>query len=196
MKEIVDEDSLDREAVQKTRGGETDAFSGIVRRYGPVLYRLAFHFFPEKAEAEEQVQEILMKAYKGLKAYNPEKRFFTWLYTVALNHLRSEKRKEKTRKAQIPAVYALREELTASSGADPEKAALRREALKSVRQAVDRLPRRYREVYILRGVEELSVADTAGILNLPEGTVKTNYHRARQKLKDDLRKNGGFDETG
>lgn len=100
---IKNEALLDREAVRQILAGRPAAFNDIVHRHGPALFRLAFQYLGNREEAEEQCQEILLKAFSRLDRYDPERRFFTWLYTIAVNHLRSEHRKRKIRKVRLPA---------------------------------------------------------------------------------------------
>lgn len=186
---------LDREAVRQILAGRPAAFNDIVHRHGPALFRLAFQYLGNREEAEEQCQEILLKAFSRLDRYDPERRFFTWLYTIAVNHLRSEHRKRKIRKVRLPAAAYFESPLPERRLPGPEEELLRREARSIVRAAVNRLPRGYREVYLLRAVEELSVLETGEVLGIPEGTVKIRLRRAKQKLEKDLAGFLGFDET-
>jgi RNA polymerase sigma-70 factor (ECF subfamily) len=179
------EDRQDQLAVRKTREGDSQAFNNLVRRYGPLLMRLSLQYLGNQDEAEEQVQEIFLKAFRNLSKYDGRHRFFTWLYSLALNHLRSELRKQRTRAKHIGPGPLRLEKLTAES-ADPAAELLEKEARDLVRQALGELPVKFREVYLLREVEGLSTLDTAEILSIPEGTVKIRLHRCKRLLKQRL----------
>jgi len=181
----IPEDQQDRQSVRQTRGGDPQGFNDLVRRYGPLLYRLSLQYLGDPDEAEEQAQEILLKAYRNLARYDQNHRFFTWLYSLALNHLRSELRKRRTRQRQTWSGPVLEDRLAAGE-AGPDEELLRKEARELVRRTVRNLPARYREVYLLREVEDLSTSDTAEVLGIPEGTVKIRLHRSRRLLKKQL----------
>ena len=90
------DDETDLEAIRRVREGDGNAFSMIVSRYAPVFYSLAFRQIGRDQEAaSEAVQEIFLKAYRALPSFDVQRRFFPWLYTIALNHLRSLKRSRK-----------------------------------------------------------------------------------------------------
>lgn len=179
------EDQRDQQAIRKTLDGDPRGFNDLVRRYGPLLYRLALSYLGNPDEAEEQAQEILLKAYRNLDRYDKNHRFFTWLYSLGLNHLRSELRKRRTRQKHTWS-GPVRMDQIADGEAGPGEALLRKEARQLVRRTLRDLPARYREVYLLREVEGLSTSDTAEILGIPEGTVKIRLHRGRKLLKQQL----------
>jgi RNA polymerase sigma-70 factor (ECF subfamily) len=171
-------------AVQETLNGNSRAFYVIVERYTPLFYSLAFRMLGRKEEAEEAVQEIFYKVLKSLKNFKLGKRFFPWIYTIALNHLRSRiktlKRRSKTE------VEYIEEEsvrgLHNSGQNDPSRMIINKEALSLAKDALRMLKNKYREVFILREIEGLSVKEVSEILHKPEGTIKTNLYRAKKHL--------------
>ena len=181
------EDRQDQQAVQKTQAGDPRGFDDIVRRYGPLLYRLSLQYMGDPEEAEEQAQEILLKAFRNLPQYDRHRRFFPWLYSLALNQLRSELRKRRTRQKHTWSGPVLVEE-TVSDDTDPAEDLLRNEARRLIRRTLKELPAKYQDVYLLREVEGFSTLDTAEILGIPEGTVKIRLHRGRLLLKQRLEK--------
>ncbi len=185
-------EAQDLQAVLSAKGGNRFAFEGIVRRYTPVLYSLAVRLLGTGEEAEDAVQEIFEKAYRNLGRFHSTRRFFPWLYTIAVNHLRSRMRKNRRlRRLGIdPVSPELIEEHQSSRDGDPQRQAVLREGELLARQALDKLRRVQREVFVLRQLQGLSTAETAEILHIPEGSVKTHLRRARLALVDALTDQG------
>jgi len=185
------DDARDLLAVQKTLQGDTDAFSEIVNRYTPVLYSLAFRLLGNEEEAEDAVQEIFMNTFRSLKSFRIGARFYSWLYTIAVNLIRSRLRRKRRTGSQRHVsldsdtrqpVPDTREnvELRVISGTEEERAEKEIEALKPI----------YRIVFVLRFVEEMSLKEISEVLKLPIGTVKARIHRARKQLIDVLTTDG------
>jgi RNA polymerase sigma-70 factor (ECF subfamily) len=178
------EDSRDLLAVQETLRGDRKAFDEVVLRYTPLLYSLAFRLLRTREEAEEAVQEIFLRVYRALPQFRLGRRFHPWLYTIALNHLRTQRRKLLRSRSLKTRPLDEAQDVAASARpeADPAGAVERAEAERLAQAALERLPPRYREVFVLRQIEGLPVRDVAEILDLPEGTVKTFLHRGRALL--------------
>ena len=177
-------DAEDLLAVQRTLSGDNRAFHDIVERHTPVLYTLALRMLDNREEAEEAVQEIFFKAYRHLGRFQIHRRLHPWLYTVALNHLRSLLRKRRRRRNPSNVEWDVNTVADPSpAGAlDPGAAAVLAEGERLAGAALGELKREYREVFVLRQIQGLSVREVAEILEIPEGTVKTNLHRARKRL--------------
>jgi RNA polymerase sigma-70 factor (ECF subfamily) len=178
------EDAEDLLAVQRALNGEPRAFDGVVRRYSGSLYGLALRMLDDPHDAEEAVQEIFFNAFRRLGAFQISRRFHPWLYTIAVNHLRSALRKRRRRR-RAPTVDRDIASLADSSGsreADPEAAATMAEGERMAADALGLLRREHREVFVLREIEGLSVREVSEILGMPQGTVKTHLHRARRRL--------------
>lgn len=156
--------------------GEETAFRDLVDRYTPVLFALSARMLGDREEAADAVQEIFLRAYRALPRFRLNARFHTWLYTIALNWLRSRLRSRRSRRAveaRLP---------PPAGGPDPADVALDREAERLAAAALDGLPPRYREPFVLRHSQELSIREIGDVLGLPEGTVKVRLHRARLML--------------
>ena len=182
------DDADDLQAVPETLHGNPASFERIVDRYTPVLYSLSLRYLGRDEDAEDAVQEIFLRAYDALDRFRMGRRFYSWLYTIAVNHLKNARAKRHRRgtDANLPYEDRVPTEAARSPLADPEHELDQNEGEAMVRRAIDRLPRRYRDVLILRQIQELTVAEVAQILQLPEGTVKTHLHRARQALAADV----------
>ena len=181
-------DSEDLWAVQATLNGHPRAFEAIVERYTPMLYSLAYRLLGPGAEVEDAVQEIFEKAFRNLARFRIKQRFFPWLYTIAMNHLRSlQRRRRRHNRLKMGAgdPQAILERV-ATAAEDPAADSELREGEQLAQQALDSLRTEYREVFVLRQIQGLSVQETAEALKIPQGTVKTYLHRARREMIDFL----------
>jgi len=186
------EDVQDLLAVHETLRGRKRAFDSIVERYTPALYSLSYRMLGRSEDAEEAVQEIFMKAYRSLPKFRLSRRFYPWIYTIAINHLRSlaRKKRAKFRPRILRYDQELLATLPASGNPDPADVVERAEVEKLIADAIQALKPVYKEVFLLRQVEGMPVRDVAEIMDLPEGTVKTYLHRARVQLTAILTKVG------
>ncbi len=185
-------DGEDLWAVQATLNGNPAAFETIVRKYTPLMFSLAYRLLSNGEEAEDAVQEILEKSFISLPRFRISKRFFPWIYTIAVNHLRSMERRRK-RRNRLRFVSTEPErilESVASEQGNPVKQSELREGERLAQQALETLRTEYREVFVLRQVQELSVQEVSEVLRIPEGTVKTYLHRARKAMIDFLAESG------
>jgi RNA polymerase sigma-70 factor (ECF subfamily) len=185
-------DAHDLWAVQATLNGNPAAFEEIVKRYTPLLYSLAYRLLGQGEEAEDAVQEILEKAFRSLPSFRISKRFFPWLYTIGLNHLRSMERRRK-RRSRLKILTAQPQrvlESVASEQGNPVRQSELKEGERLAQEALDGLRVEYREVFVLRQVQGLSVQEVAEVLQIPEGTVKTHLHRARKQIIGFLSRKG------
>ena len=120
--------------------------------------------------------------FDALPRFHLNNRFYPWLYTIALNHIRSAAARSSRRRSRHTIEFSDTNSSHATSLQQPEQELLARESERIVRAAIDRLPQRYRDVFVLRQLEGIAVKEVAEILGIPEGTVKTNLHRARKEL--------------
>ncbi|MBN2534873.1 MAG: RNA polymerase sigma factor [Spirochaetales bacterium] len=175
-------------AIQETLNNNHNAFSVIVERYTPILYSLSYKLLGYSDEAEDIVQEIFLKVFASLHKFRLTSRFLPWIYTIALNHIRSFKKK-RSRQKKMHLVSIDKKDTVALSDVkqvDPAEILVNKEAEKYAQKALKRLKTEYRKIFILRDLEGLSVKEVAAILNIPEGTVKTHLHRAKKQLIKEL----------
>ena len=185
-----DRDACDKDSIELVLGGKPAAFEDIVRRYSRMIFGLSYRMLGSREDAADAVQDIFARVFTALESFDRSRPFYPWLYSVAVNHLRSILRRRRRRPSPV-SLEARREDdlplLTpADTAADPEETAMLRLAERDAQSALDSLAPKYREVFVLRTVEELSVEDVARILKLAPGTVKTRLHRARRLLADML----------
>ena len=169
----------DEAIVGRVSAGETRLFEVLVRRYNQRLFRAARAITGSDVEAEDVMQEAYVQAYSHLAQFREEARFSTWLTRIAVHEALARRRRAQR---QAPMEQAPMQEPTALD--TPEHQAGTRELAGLLERAIDELPDSFREVFVLRAVEEMSVAETAEVLDVPEDTVKTRLFRARGLLRE------------
>jgi len=175
--------SDDQADVEKVLAGNVDAFENIVRRWQRPLINLAYRFCRDRGRAEDLAQEAFLRAYRALGQWRKDAAFSTWLFALATNLYRSELRRIPARMVSIDDV---------SEPKDPraEDGVLEaKDRDRSIRQAVFKLPAKYREALNLFYFHEMDVPAAAQSLGLPEGTVKARLFRGRELLRGKLKEN-------
>jgi len=181
--------SRDGELIARVLGGERQLFHELVQPYERSIYFAAYSVLENEHDAEDVAQETVLKALKNLGSFRGDAKFSTWLVSIAINEARARLRHARVLKFEsvdadpqdeerefVPAVLRDWREV-------PSEALERKEIRELLRSAVASLPEMYREVLILRDVQEFSIADTAVTLGVNEGVVKTRLLRARLMMQ-------------
>jgi RNA polymerase sigma-70 factor (ECF subfamily) len=173
----------DQDIVELLRGGALDAaFERLVDRYERKVYRLCCSLLRDPDQAADAAQESLVRVWKALAKYDQRASLSTWIYTITRNRcLTAIERRRSLDSLSDPAVE---QEAEAAQAVGPEAGD---DHLTVLRELIEALPERFRRVLTLFYYEERSVTEVAQMLGLPEGTVKTNLHRARAALGERLR---------
>ena len=180
------------ELIRRVCQGDKEAFYGLVGPYERAVYVAAVSILNNPADAEEVAQEAVLKAFTHLAEFRAEARFSTWLIQITINEARSRLRKDRRRLYE-----SIDEPRTDEEGdyspkdfADwreiPSETLKRDELRNALKRALASLPLKYREVLILRDIQNLSIEETAEILGISEGNVKTRLLRARLQMRDAL----------
>ena len=160
-----------------------------MRRNNRRLYRVARALLRDPAEAEDALQESYLAALKSLARFRGESSLSSWLTRVVANECLSRMRRSARRQDIIPITRALEgtvERLGGPGAERPDRRVARAELRALLERKLDQLPEAFRVVFVLRSVEDLSVAETAECLALPEATVRTRFFRARRLLRESL----------
>ncbi len=165
----------DEELAKEAAGGSADHFEAIVHRYSHAMYRLAYRFCHNATEAQDLTQETFVKLYRGLPKARLDLPFKPWLYKIAVNNALSH-----TRKKQGKLQVEWTETETGAATVDPADAIVTQHNLQA---AIDELPFEYRQMIILRAVEELSFEEISTILDIPAATARTKFSRAKKQLR-------------
>ncbi|SNT42326.1 RNA polymerase sigma-70 factor, ECF subfamily [Granulicella rosea] len=171
--------------------GESRLFHELIRPYERNVYAMAFSFLRNEADAEDASQEAFLRAFRNLSGFRGEAKFGTWLVSIVLNEARSRLRRKNTVKMESleedpdkpghisPALLRDWREI-------PSESLERQEIKLLLQEAVTSLPPIYREVFVLRDVEELSTNEAAEILQISVAAIKVRLHRARLMLQKHL----------
>ena len=166
---------------------ELEAFEALMRRHNRMLFRTARAILRDDAEAEEALQDAYLKAYRALDQFRGESKISTWLVRITANEALMRLRK-RARTAEIVELHAspVSDEVAVRKEEQPENLAARKQLRSLLESKIDALPEAFRPVFILRGLEEFSVEETAAALDIPEATVRTRFFRARSLLREAL----------
>jgi len=172
--------------------GNSDAFSGIINRYKAMVYNLAYRMCGNFHDSEDVTQEAFVKTYRSLSHYNPSYRFSTWLYQITLNIIRDRLKKKKVDSISLdrpfPDGQIIKDGLISGKENNPEQYLTDQERREKIQQAIMSLPVQYREIIVLRHLEDLSYQELASILKVSPDAVKVRLYRAREQLKYFLKK--------
>ncbi|MBC8163087.1 MAG: sigma-70 family RNA polymerase sigma factor [Roseiflexaceae bacterium] len=167
----------DETLARQAQAGNVDSFSLLVGRYQRTVVNLAYRMLGDLHEAEDVAQEVFIRAYQSLGRYDPARRFFPWLYRIAINRCLSTRARPRPESLADETSDAL-----ADSAPSPEQQAARNETQADVQRAIAALPEHERSLVALRYGADLSYDEIAATMQLPLGTVKTRLFRARQRL--------------
>ena len=175
--------------IQRIRDGEHEAFYVLIRPYEKRVYAAALALLRNDADAEDCAQEAMLKAFKNLRQFRSEAKFSTWLIQIAVNEARMRRRKQRAdliepieKDQGEEGVYAPRE--FADWREIPSEALERKEVREKLAEALSSIGQIYREVFVLRDMEQLSIEETAKALGISTASVKTRLMRARLMLRD------------
>jgi RNA polymerase sigma-70 factor (ECF subfamily) len=179
------------ELVSAARAGDADAFATLVRQYDRYIYRLALNITGNREDAEDVMQEALIKAYTKLPQFQGESRFYTWLVRIAVNEALMKLRKRGGEKnVSIDEPIALNDEKSMLPREiedwedNPEERYARTELQDILHGVVEQLEPQFRTVFALRDIEGFSTEETAKMMGLSVPAVKSRLLRARLKARE------------
>jgi RNA polymerase sigma-70 factor (ECF subfamily) len=178
----MNEDEMDRMAVERCLSGDLDAFGLLIDRYERPVFNTVLHMVGDTEDAREVCQQVFMKAFEHLASYDRERKFFSWIYRVAINESINFL---KARHPHEPLSERLEYPL-----ANPAEQAEALEEWTHLHEAIMRLDENYRAVIILRHFLHLTYQEIADVLSVPEKTVKSRLFSARQLLREALEAKG------
>lgn len=165
--------------ISRARDGDHDAFRELVERYQGAVYNLAYRMLGDPNDAEDAAQEIFVRIYRQLGRYDPTRKFSTWTLAIATNYCIDQLRRRRMQLVPLENIIPW----ARSRETGPEGEAITQESRDEVQRLIKQLPEKYRAPLVLRYFDEMSCAEIAEVLGMPEGTVKTQIHRARKALE-------------
>ncbi len=186
MKEYTHDEALsDKEIIAQVLKGHKNLYEKIIRKYNPRLYRIAFSLVKDYSDAEEIMQIAYIKAYENLEKFEGKAEFSTWLTKILINEglqlLRNKKRYE-TMDSNDQHTEKKNKELPYT----PLDKVVNEELKQLLENSIGQLPDKYRTVFVMREMEQMSVSETMGCLDLSESNVKVRLNRAKEMLRESL----------
>lgn len=176
----------DETAVARARAGDADAFRVLVERHSRPLFRLAYRMTGNEQDAEDVVQESLMRAYRQLKNFDSRASFGTWLYRIAVNCsldlVRARKRRSERTAVPDPEMDDPMQSLAAGDPS-PDRIAMSTQARQRIAEAMGELSIAERTAFVLRHYEGMGIEDVSRVLGCQPGAAKHSVFRAVQKLR-------------
>lgn len=179
----------DEELIARFQEGDEQAYTELVNRYRDKLMTFVYRFVNDMEQAEDIIQDTMLKLYTHKHYYRNIAKFSTWIYTIAGNLAKTELRKRKHQKVtnisqmgpedrdyELPSVAPETDEVVQSEYIE-----------KKIQAAIQNLPLHFRTVTILRDIQELSYEEISKIVEVPLGTVKSRINRARLQLQKELK---------
>jgi RNA polymerase sigma-70 factor, ECF subfamily len=179
----------EEQLISSVQGGQHELFYELVRPYERRLYAAALAILRNQHDAEDVVQEAMLKAFANIRQFRAEARFSTWLIQITVNEALMRRRRERT--VVMEGIDNLRDDESDYAPRDfadwrevPSEALERKEVRQRLAQALATLDTKYREVFVLRDMEHLNIQETADTLGISVASVKTRLLRARLMLRD------------
>ena len=175
-----------RQLIARIRAGDTHAFQAFIDQYKRLVTHIVFRMISNTADREDLCQDVFLKVYQNLDGFRFESKVSTWIariaYNLCINYL--QKKKVLLYDDRTPESESLED----FSGGHilPDSFTEERDIASRVQNEIDELEIRFRTILTLYHLDEMSYAEIAQIMNLPEGTVKSYLYRARKRLKERL----------
>lgn len=183
----------DEDLMEHLQGGYECAFRILTERYQDRIHNFIYRYTHDRQDSEDLVQETFLRVYRCKDSYARIAKFSTWLYTIALNLVKTHYKKKKrmqlisidgsnASKDQEPMPFEIKDESCC-----PESDLKDSMLMNHIEQALEQLPDDFKKIVIMRDIQSLTYEEIMDITGLPMGTVKSRINRARVKLQDSLK---------
>lgn len=181
---MADTNQRELELIQLILHGERERYHELIRPYERLVYMTAYSLLKNEAEAEDAAQEAMLKAFRALAGFRGSSKFSTWLVSIVFNEARARLRKKER---ALTESYDDQGDISPALLTDwreiPLEALERKELTQHIEQAIDDLPVMYREVFVLRDRDDLTIEEIAKLLSITKNLTKVRLHRARMMLQ-------------
>jgi RNA polymerase sigma factor (sigma-70 family) len=182
----------DRALVSQVLSGDRMAFRQLIKKHERLVAHMIGRLIDHKEDREELCQDVFLRVYEKLSEFNFQSKLSTWVATIAYRHGVNHLRKKKIEISDIPEEESFTTHFI--SGEDPAESLSDNEMNKLVLKLIDQLPAQYKMVLTLYHVDQMNYQEIENITGMPEGTVKNYLFRARQLLKEKVKKYLGKEE--
>ena len=177
----------DEKLIAKFQNGDINAYNELVHRYKDRLLNFVFRYFNNREQAEDVVQDTMIKLYTHASYYKNIAKFSTWIYTIAKNNALTELRKNKRKQTVSlwtnegkPIDIEMKDESL-------EQTVYNKMAVEELNKYLDEIPENFRIAVVLRDFQELSYEEISKILEIPIGTIKSRINRGRIQLSEKMK---------
>ena len=177
----------DEKLIARFQDGDINAYNELVDRYKDRLLNFVFRYFNNREQAEDVVQDTLIKLYTHASYYKNIAKFSTWIYTIAKNNALTELRKNKRKRTDSlwtnegkPIEIEMKDESL-------ERTVHNKIAVEELNKYLDEIPENFRIAVVLRDFQELSYDEISKILEIPIGTIKSRINRGRIQLSEKMK---------
>jgi RNA polymerase sigma-70 factor (ECF subfamily) len=170
----------DQELIARIQGGEKRLFEVLIRKYNQRLYRIGMSILENDMETEDAMQAAYINAYEHLSGFEQRSSFGTWLTRIMINQCLEQKRRKK----QAPVNFEQTDNVINMT--TPFNELVNKELSHVLENAITQLPEKYRLVFVLREIEDMSVRETSATLQIEESNVKVRLNRAKTMLRENL----------
>jgi len=179
----------DEELISRFQDGDVYAFEQIVHRYKDPLVNFIYNYLGNRIDAEDVIQETFLRVFKNKHLYRNIAKFSTWIYTIASNLAKTELRRRRRRRifSLSQMGYGDKDYDVPDTLGSPERIVGGKMKGQMIRNEIESLPVKFREVVVLRDIQEFSYEEISKILNIPIGTVKSRVNRGRLRLQKKLK---------
>ena len=187
----------ERSLIERASGGDPEAFNRLMERHERRMYAVALRMCANREDAQDCLQEAMLRVYRSIGGFKGEASFSTWVYRITMNTCLDELRRRKNK--QSSSLDDLLDEgwAPADDRSSPEKHAVRAETARALRQTIQELPEDMRAAVVLRDIQGYTYEEIAGILETNVGTIKSRISRGREKLREKMREKPElFDTAG
>lgn len=170
----------DIECVKEVLAGNKEAYGFLIHKYEDKIYTLLLRMIHDSQDAQDLTQECFIKAYHYLQSFDPERKFSSWLYRIAVNlclNALQSRQKNLRHSAEWDDEWLV-------DDASPESILLQKEYVSEIREVIKELPEHYRIVLLLRYLEDMSYQEICEVLEISISTVQMRLHRAKVKLRE------------
>jgi RNA polymerase sigma-70 factor (ECF subfamily) len=184
MKSTVKTDNKmlsDEEVVERVINGEKYLYENIMRKYNSSLFRISMSIINDSMEAEDIMQTVYLNAYLQLSKFQNKSSFSTWIIRILINESLLRKKKRTKEKQMV-----MEKQTSNYNNYTPLKGLMNKELKAILEKTILALPEKYRLVFVMREIEEMSINETMGALSLSESNVKVRLNRAKEILRNNL----------
>jgi len=181
QQQVITPATEDKEIIARILAGEKHLYENLMRKYNSRMFRISMSIINDDMDAEDIMQTAYISAYQQLRSFTGKSAFSTWLIRILINESLLHK-KRRLRRQEILS----KQEIIESHNDTPLNSLMNKELKNILEKAVLTLPEKYRLVFVMREIENMSTCETMDVLNIGESNVKIRLNRAKEMLRNEL----------